>query len=417
MLGVTATAVAAGYSLNKYLENNSEVTGPVSVVLDTDGDIQSAETVEKTEFFSEKFTSELEGYTAYFTIDKNHIQFVDTENKLVGEPILLESFVGPWPDGVRKPIGTEEPKYNYKIDEDEDTIPKITKRWRAVKQNEVQVDNPERAVDKYYHSHADLRAAVNESEEPALVQGVQDGSILSYKDIVDYFVQKEISGFPGNRIEYLQNFVEFRNKVETVKGVPGVEFVPVPPIVQTEFIRLLPGLIAQESKFNEGLVNKVSGASGPCQFTAETWKRYTGEEAVSQDFVRQVEVLGPCLSDMYDRVLDKIGEDSLSKLRGVFPDEESFLIDLIVPLTINSYNAGPDRVAEAVRMFVESVQLADMKPGMDLFLAIADFAEQSSGGEYLSGYSEHAREYTPRVYANAQVLGSQKEDEMQVARN
>ena len=418
---MAATTAAAGYTLHGRKTEDVEVTEKEPEQEEVVDETESEETVEQVEFSSEKFAGEQQVYEAYFRIDKNHIQFADSDNRLVGEPVLLESFVGDWPEGVRKPIGQTDPQYNYKIAEDEHGIPKITKRWRQVKQATVQAQNANQKIEKYYHSHADLRAAAKEKDEPGLVRGVEDGSIQSYEDIVNYFAHKEIPGFDGNRIEYLQTFVTFRNEVETVSGVPGVEFVPVPQIVQDELIRLLPGLVAQESKFSEGLVNENSGAAGPCQFIADTWKRYTGEDVVSQDFVRQVEVIGPCLSDMYDRLLDKIGESALSKLRAVFPDEDSFLIDLIVPCTINSYNAGPDRVAEGVRLFVESNNLDELKPGKDLFITIADFVEQSEDGQYLDGYKEHAREYTSRVYANASVLGGsglrRENEDLLVAQN
>lgn len=400
--GTTAAMAKVAYDNWPEEKEDQEYNGP-------EIEVENAESPEGVNF-SERFEKELDGYKAFFTIDRDFVQFVGEDNQPVGEPVKLESFDGPLPEGVRVEKD-QKPEYNYEIATDEFGLPKITPRWKEFKRRELENISGEK-VTGVKHPVTSLRAAAQESDEPELVMGVLDGSVRSIYGINEYFINKPIKGFGGNRIDYLQQNLKFREELETVKGVPGVEFVPVPKVVQDELRFLIPGLIAQESNFNEGLVNKRSGAAGPGQFMPDTWKRYTGEEKVSHDFEKQVEVIGPAISDMYDRVLDKIGDEALDKLRSIFPAENEFLIDFITPLTIGAYNAGPDRVAEAVRLYVESVQVDDMKPGKDLFLAIAEFANRSTGGKYLSGYGKEAREYVSRVYANATVLAGEGDVDM-----
>ena len=71
---------------------------------------------------------------------------------------------------------------------------------------------------------------------------------------------------------------------------------------------------------------------------------------------------------------------------------------------INSYNAGDSCVAEGVRMYMEGKDVDELPNGKDLFLAIAEFSRQADGGRYISRYGTEAREYVPKIWAQAAVL-------------
>tara|TARA_B100000508_G_scaffold120901_1_gene102272 strand:+ start:4766 stop:6187 length:1422 start_codon:yes stop_codon:yes gene_type:complete len=354
---------------------------------------------------SEVFDAEVSGYEAFTKLQKDEVLYLDETGRPVGE-VTLESFDGPLPEGVTVKDG-QAPVYHYSIGElDETGLPagKIPPRWRKFKQAELQAEHPDRQIARDLNVIADFQAAYNESDEPELVAKIANGEIDSYDEIVEYFIDKPVEGSGLNRVEYLRENVQFRNELETIEVDEGVvEFIPVPPVVQEELRRLLPAVFAQESKFNEGLVNPRSGAKGPGQFMSDTWQRYTGSAEVSSKFTDQVEVLGPAVSDMYDRLFDKIGLNATDVLQQQFPDEESFLVDLIVPLVISSYNAGPDRVAEAAKKYIEQGASEDTPTGKDLFIAIVNFAEESSEG-LLGDYDEDSREYVPRVYGNSAML-------------
>jgi hypothetical protein len=96
----------------------------------------------------------------------------------------------------------------------------------------------------------------------------------------------------------------------------------------------------------------------------------------------------------------------LAYLQTLFPDEESFQRDFLVPLMVNSYNAGAARMAEAVQAYIldlESASLDALPKGKDLFIAMVDAAETATDGR-LASYGQHAREYVTRVYAQAKVF-------------
>jgi hypothetical protein len=106
---------------------------------------------------------------------------------------------------------------------------------------------------------------------------------------------------------------------------------------------------------------------------------------------------------------DKAGELAMQQLHTLHGDEEILQVEVLVPLTLNSYNAGPDRVGEAVRKYFEIPNNRDKRlTGQDLFLDIANFADERKDG-LLAGYSEHAREYVPRIYAKAKVFKNKEE--------
>ena len=122
----------------------------------------------------------------------------------------------------------------------------------------------------------------------------------------------------------------------------------------------------------------------------------------------QIEVAGKHLSRMYARMQDKAGELAMQQLRTVHADEEMLQVEVLVPLTLNSYNAGPDRVGEAVRKYFAVQSNRDKRlTGRDLFLDITDFAQERNDG-LLKDYGEHAREYVPRIYAKAKVFKNEE---------
>jgi hypothetical protein len=126
------------------------------------------------------------------------------------------------------------------------------------------------------------------------------------------------------------------------------------------------------------------------------------------------------VSDVYDRILDEIGEEALTKLRSLFANEEDFQVSVITPAVISGFHTGPDRIAEAFRNYTNSVQLNDMPVGKDLFLAVVTYAEISNEG-LLSGFQTESRDYVAKVYAAATVLEEmyRKPDtpDMQLAQN
>jgi hypothetical protein len=203
-----------------------------------------------------------------------------------------------------------------------------------------------------------------------------------------------------NRKEYVQKEIEFEKwNPETEEGVP--------PVVQEELRNIIPGLCAQESRFNNSVVSKV-GAKGIMQFKPDVWKKYGGKPSDFNSLKRQVEIAGKFFSDLYKQINYHIGKESLSVLQSRFADEESFQRDLLVPLIVNSYNVGAKRMSEAVRLYVKEIPVEKMPNGKELYLAIADHAISSKKGK-LSRYGEESREYVAKTYAQAEILKDKKD--------
>jgi hypothetical protein len=192
------------------------------------------------------------------------------------------------------------------------------------------------------------------------------------------------------RAQYVAEAIQFTPwNEETGEGVP--------PAVEAELRRLLPGLCAQESRYDASRVSKA-GAMGILQIMPNNWERYGGKPGEETSLVAQVEVAGKLLSDMYRQLHDRLGDEVVAELQGHFPSEEAFQTDFLVPVLINSYNAGDGRLAEAVVSYLHDTMPDDRPEGKDLFTAIGTYAfEQQSG--LLRGFKKHSKNYPYQVEA------------------
>lgn len=356
---------------------------------------------------SDEFLAEVSGYEAQVALRFDEVLFVDQTGAPVatvevedfiiqrdGKPYLLspgardeygiltEEIPGEWLDHVRTLL---KEKYPDMIVDEESDVP------RALT------------------VHGQFAAALNDPDEPDLADKIRAGKVTTYKEIVEYFSEKPVVGEEYlTRSDYVESQIQFRTW-EEVEG----KMVGVHPAAQDELRRLVVGLCAQESNFNNGLVS-ASDARGIFQILLEVWEK--DYELAEEDFKsldKQIEVAGKHLSHMYARMQDKAGALAMQQLRTLHGDEEILQVEVLVPLTLNSYNAGPDRVGEAVRRYYEAaVNRAKQLTGRDLFLDIADFAyshhKKVDKSDMLHAYGPHAREYVPRIYAKAAVLAERE---------
>jgi len=356
------------------------------------------ESLEEITDSNERFDKEISGYKAFTLLKKDEVLYLNADNEPVGEPVVLEEFDSELPEGVTVQEG-QAPIYHYSIGEVDATglpIGSIPPRWLNYKQAELQAMHPDNEITRRMNVIADFQAAHREDDEPELVAAIESGEIDSYDEIVSYFAEKPVRGAEEfNRMEYARSQIEFRSEPE--EGRPAV-----PELVQSEFRKVVPGLFAQESKFNAGLTSST-GAKGLAQIMPETWEEYRGTQEVSLSMVEQLDVAGKLISDNYHYITHFAGEEALGLLRMQFDSEEDFDAQLIVPLMINAYNAGGPLIGIAVKKFVEETPSEDLLSGKDLFLQFADFAQQSNDGS-LDIYKVHAREYVSRVYGNVAML-------------
>lgn len=213
---------------------------------------------------------------------------------------------------------------------------------------------------------------------------------------------EKVDGHKDSKETFIKNNIEFEEwDSKTQTGVP--------PIVQQELKKIILGLCAQESKFdNDAISNK--GAKGIMQIVPDTWIKYGGKPGGVRPLSEQVEIAGKLFSDIYKEINHHIGDESLRRLRSRYSNEASFERDLIVPLMINSYNTGSSRMAEAVKLYLANTPSKKIPTGKDLYVAIADYAKSSKKGVYLAGYGEQSREYVPKIYAQAEIFNTNELD-------
>lgn len=305
---------------------------------------------------------------------------------------------------------------------DSELVP-VTTSWNAGKapviDNELVTSNNQKTLDVSAESKENIKAEIDALEEVALdYQRRVEAEKPTPKNNIEVN-QKEREGepldaFEKEAVEHSKSLGQVNldyikehayKKVDGSEKYTRIEFVQkkiefsdnLPPTMQEELRKKLPGLCVQESKFNDKLVSK-SGARGVMQIMPVNWVSYGGKPEDALSLKKQVEIAGKLFSDYYEQLKDSLGDDSLQTLRNQFASEDSFQKDLMVPLLINSYNAGPSRVGEAARLFVKKMGRNNKLSGKELYLAIAKYAESSKEGKYLSGYGEESAEYVTKVY-------------------
>ena len=363
MLGVSAVISGAGYFAYDNLREKGE----------------------EVEEFSSNFEKELSGYLALIELQHDQVLFVDEDNVPVGNAVEFEDIIAP----KRLGDGTVIENYQYSagtVGENGVLTDVPTLEWREKIKEIVEAQYPERQIEDSYNVVRLFQSACNYEDEPELKKGINDGSIVSYADLVDYYAEKPVrDNEESNRYEYVHEAIEFDNDI--------------PEIVQETLRELIPGICAQESKFNNGLTSK-SGAIGIFQFMPWVWEKYGKSEDDIKSLKTQVDVAGKLFSDIYSEFLHHSDEDSLLQARSQFDDQDSFLRDFVVPALINSYNAGSARMGDAVNAYFSSSSRSRSLTGKDIFQEMIEFAKSDNSGR-LDAYREDAREYVPRVYAHA----------------
>ena len=386
LAGVGVAGIAAGKVLETALQQPRE--SPEEEAMVTEGVESLVE--------SPRFAEETLGYEAFAELRYDEVLFVDEHNRPIADALPLEDFI----IDRKRDDGTIEP-YNVspgKIDEHGILLEGIAGEWLAEMRIRLKEKHPDIKIDlkkgvpRVFSINGKFKSVVYDSGDADLAAEITSGKIVNYLQIVEHFANRPFSfAEPYPVRQYIDENIEFKNSV--------------PELVQNELRRILPGLCAQESNFNNRSVSK-SGARGIFQFMPATWGEYDvspgGIVEGVQSLEKQVSCAGAFFSDLYKQIPHHAGAETMQKLRTMF-DEETLQKDILVPLMVNAYNAGGALMGEALRLFLERSPQPNFS-GKDFFLALADFAEASDGGEYLSRYGNEAREYVPRIYANANVI-------------
>lgn len=328
------------------------------------------------------FEKELSGYIGFIALEHDQVLFVDANNVPVGGPVEFEDIVAP-----------KEGSYgNYRfsagtVSEDGVLLEPPTLEWRQQMKERIEAEHPGRTITDSYNLVQLFRASMRYDDEPELQAGIRDGSIKSYADLVDYYADKEVIGDDEgrSRYEYVHQAIEFSENV--------------PVVIQDALRELIPGICAQESKFNNGLTS-TAGAIGIFQFIPSVWTKYGKTEEDIKSLKTQVEIAGKFFSDIYREVLFIAKTDALARARSCFDNEEEFFQDFLVPVIINSYNTGSARMGDIISEYFDSGRPLPNEKGKGVFLEMVNFAQTETIGR-MERYGEHSREYVPRVYAHA----------------
>lgn len=345
---------------------------------------------ETVEFMSEP-ERRLEGYVASWTLPYDQILFVDDTNRPVakvplatvyeekrtknnGELFLYANTSG-YGGGLNLPVNG------------------IPKEWLEATRKKLAEQYPDNSIGKQYNVIKDFTAALRENDEPKLIAKIKSGEIMTLEGIVRYFADKPVVGAEEySRLEYVYEKIEFPDSI--------------PERVQIELRRLIPGLAAQESKFNNDLKSS-KGAEGIFQLMPATSQGLGMKPEEINSLIKQVEAVGRHFGNIYQELHSAIKAETLAVVRSWYESEEAYEKYFLIPMMITAYNVGGTRMAEAVEAFVIGhPSLTDAPDNLATFFALIDYAKESKAGR-LAKFDVAGASYYTKVAAAAVVFSPQ----------
>ena len=349
---------------------------------------------------AEAFTKELVLWAAQYQLAYDEIQFYDVEGNLVGEPIKFQDVIV---DRTRENAKGETEIFKYRltpgpVNSNGMVESGIAREWSEYMRTVVATQYPEVTLDdRFLHVTGDFSAAYEREENEDLRNEIDKGNIRHYYELVGFFADQP--AYPGSNLSrqaYLQQEIQFDENI--------------PSVVQAELRHLVVGLAGLESKFEPHLTNGRSGATGILQFLPNTWQDYNDDPEAIHDFVAQVDAAGKHLSMVYREVVRNMGSELFREVRAHFDNDEAFARDFLVPMTINGYKAGHNRVGRGIVQALQQIDLAEIPPGKDLFIELADHMRASTESS-LAEYGPLSRAYVPQVYAQTLVLANRPQEQ------
>jgi len=349
------------------------------------------------EFMSEP-ERRIEGYAATWTIPYDQVLFVDNTNRPVGTvPLSVVYEEQRTKDNGEPFLYANTSGYGGGLDFPKDGIPG---EWLRATREKLSEQYPDTTIGDQYNVIQSFLAALREDDEPVLIEKIKSGEITTVEGIVRYFADKPVVGAEDySRLEYVYEKIEFPDYI--------------PQRVQEELRRLVPGLAAQESKFNNGLTSSA-GAKGIFQFMPATWSGVDEtnpglgmkpEEIIS--LKKQVEGAGQHFGNIYRELHSAIHDETQATVRSWYESEEAYEAYFLAPLMVTAYNVGGSRMAEAVEAFVAAhPSLTDAPDNLATFFALTDFAKESKAGR-LAEFDTAGASYYPKVEGAAAVFTPQ----------
>lgn len=228
-----------------------------------------------------------------------------------------------------------------------------------------------------------------------------DNEIESYAqslDLADIIQTINLSNEPEDQTKAESRLDTFINHIQFRSDEYEGRKPPLPAQLQVELKKLIPGWLAQESRFRLDAVSN-SNATGIAQIKPFVWNGYRKTDQVSLDVAEQAEVFGELTSDNYFYLQHYAGNENLELIKERFDSEEEFLTEFMTPLMINAHNSGGPAAGRALKLFCEKIPVDKMKPGKDLFLQFSDFALKNA-----NDYSKEQREYVIKILALQKMM-------------
>lgn len=195
---------------------------------------------------------------------------------------------------------------------------------------------------------------------------------------------------PRSRIQYVRDELMRGEIVETI-----------PEEVRQELSFLAAGMAAVESEFHNDEVSSTD-AHGIFQITRSLYEGFGTTDDEMQYLSEQIEVVQRLFAEQYRRLTTALATENDRIRRDYFADNESaFRRAFLAPLLLNAYQAGPERMIEAVRLFLRDPD-QDVR-GYDLFHAIAQRAEG-----VVAGYGSQSSAHVVKVYAMALLINARR---------
>lgn len=339
--------------------------------------------------FEHGFQDEMAGYGDFYErLHLDEVMFVDEGGRPVGEHFKIEEIDGISPG-----------------EKDQDGILKgeLRQEWLDHVRQKLHADHP----DVQFNLKTGLPRQMNlvflarELKSKALRE--EDIHADTYLEVVKHFGSKPVVGAPDKtRIEYLREHVMDKVKLSAT--------------LQKELSFVLPGLAAQESKYNNNSQSSVK-AFGILQFMPDTWKSLGYSDAEKNQFKVQVEAAGKFFEAAH-HFITRNDDGALDKIKKEFfgDDQQAFEGYFLAPVLVNSYNSGPGRLVHVLKAFCaeypnrkkfeEATGLSGTELGYDVFLAATKVASRkvSSGARRVPGYGRDSSQYAIRAYTLAKLL-------------
>ncbi|MBM3272543.1 lytic transglycosylase domain-containing protein [Candidatus Kaiserbacteria bacterium] len=358
-----------------------------------------AENPDDIENLSEKLSPAAESFkTLYEHAKIDEVLFIDADSRAVGGPMKIEPVDGVSPGKV---------DYNGVI------FPKnISKKWYDAAEAKLHREHPDAAPGALAcRSTIGVLNAHIFTKLPLKDRPIARKS-LTMIDVVRDYAEKPT---PAHENSKLLDYVRTNALNANEKAVQNL-----PPTVVATLRELVPGLAAQESHFDTTAksVDPATGkplAVGLFQFLPETFATYFPDKKDQADSVElQTEALGMHFLSIY-RQLQKGAKDSLQKILAQCFDgnTEVFERQFLVPVMVNAYNSGQGTLTKIINGYVAQYDGSFPAHGRDVYdhMRTDAYADAKNGHTLypnVKTYGTDSAEYTPRVYALAELLKKPK---------